>query len=78
MAAGARQLFWGDVHSTTENFQPLYSFFANDIVFGQDRQQLAKLSRQSRNALLSIVASFLPFYVVEGVRPLQGSCVSIY
>jgi len=33
--AGARQLFWGDVHSTTDHFKALFYFLSAEVVFCQ-------------------------------------------
>lgn len=59
---GAKQLFWGDLHSENQNFQPLYSFLATDIVFAESKARLNWLPHQSRAGILTIVATFLPFY----------------
>ena len=59
---GAKQLFWGDLHSESRHFQPLFSFLATDVVFVENRRRLDVLPRQSRAGILSIVATFLPFY----------------
>ena len=58
--AGARQLFWGDVHSTTTHFQPLFYFLAYSVVFNEKR--LDNLPTQSRAAVISVVSCFLPYY----------------
>ena len=60
--AGARQLFWGDVHSTTDHFKALFSFLSAEVVFCQNRTRLDTLPTQSRAALISVVACFLPYY----------------
>lgn len=60
--AGARQLFWGDVHSTTDHFKALFYFLSAEVVFCQDRTRLDTLPTQSRAALISVVACFLPYY----------------
>lgn len=59
---GARQLFWGDVHSTTTHFQPLFLFLAYSVVFGQQRERLDSLPTQSQAAVISVVSCFLPYY----------------
>ncbi len=60
--AGARQLFWGDVHSTTDHFKALFSFLSAEVVFCLNRSRLDTLPTQSRAALISVVACFLPYY----------------
>ncbi|KAL3154406.1 hypothetical protein ABBQ32_013879 [Trebouxia sp. C0010 RCD-2024] len=62
LISGARQLFWGDVHSTTTHFQPLFLFLAYRVVFGQQRERLDSLPTQSRAAVISVVSCFLPYY----------------
>ena len=59
---GAKQLFWGDLHSGERNFQPLYHFLATDIVFVENRKRLDVLPRPSRAGILVAVATFLPYY----------------
>lgn len=66
--AGAKQLFWGDVHAETKHFQPLFSFLATDIVFVENRRRLNQLPRQSKGGILSVVATFIPFYTNVMVR----------
>ena len=67
LTAGARQLFWGDVHSSTEHFITLYSFLVTGVVFNQDHTLLDSLPAQSRGGLLSVVAQFMPYYGVAAV-----------
>ncbi|DBB03908.1 TPA: hypothetical protein ACH3X1_012993 [Trebouxia sp. C0004] len=62
LISGARQLFWGDVHSTTDHFKALFSFLSAEVVFCQNRTRLDTLPTQSRAALISVVACFLPYY----------------
>lgn len=62
MSAGAKQLFWGDLHSESRHFQPLFNFIATDVVFVEGRKRLNVLPLQSRSGILSTVATFLPFY----------------
>lgn len=62
LISGARQLFWGDVHSTTDHFKALFSFLSAEVVFCQNRSRLDTLPTQSRAALISVVACFLPYY----------------
>ncbi len=71
--AGARQLFWGDVHSTTDHFKALFSFLSAEVVFCQNRSRLDTLPTQSRAALISVVACFLPYYD----EPEVFSCYSL-
>ena len=59
---GAKQLFWGDLHSGERNFQPLFHFLATDIVFVENRRRLDVLPRASRAGILVAVATFLPYY----------------
>lgn len=66
--AGARQLLWGDVQSSNDHFEALYSFLADRIVFSKDKELLDQLPAQSRAALLSVVASFLPYYNIPQVE----------
>ena len=66
--AGARQLLWGDVQSSNDHFEALYSFLADRIVFSKDKELLDQLPAQSRAALLSVVASFLPYYNIPQVK----------
>ena len=60
--AGAKQLFWGDLHSESRHFQPLFHFLATDVVFVENRKRLDVLPQQSRAGILSTIATFLPFY----------------
>ncbi|KAK9805743.1 hypothetical protein WJX73_004906 [Symbiochloris irregularis] len=62
LVSGARQLIWGDVHSSAPNFRPLYDFLAREIVLATDRSHLPTLPGPSWVGLLTIVAAFLPFY----------------
>ena len=71
--AGARQLFWGDVHSTTDHFKALFSFLSAEVVFCQNRSRLDTLPTQSRAALISVDACFLPYYD----KPEVSSCYSL-
>lgn len=72
--AGARQLFWGDVESSKAHFRELYIFLAEQIVFSkQNPQLLDSLPTQSRAAVLSVVASFLPYYNIPQVGLQQFS-----
>lgn len=60
--AGAKQLFWGDLHAESRNFQPLFAFLATDVVFFEGGSRLQQLPPQSRGGILAAVATFLPFY----------------
>ena len=67
LIAGARQLFWGDVQSSNNHFEALYSFLADRFVFSKEKELLDQLPTQSRAAMLSVVASFLPYYNIPQV-----------
>ena len=60
--AGARQLFWSDVHAGKTNFQAMYAFLADEVALSSDRRQLDALPMQSRAKLLSVTAAFVPYY----------------
>ncbi|KAK9836373.1 hypothetical protein WJX84_009968, partial [Apatococcus fuscideae] len=62
MISGARQLFWGDVHSTRTHFRSLYAYLSKDVALNSDTGRLDSLPAPSRAALLSVVAAFLPYY----------------
>ena len=70
--AGARQLFWSDVHSGLTNFQAMYVFIADEVALSSDRRQLDSLPMQSRAKLLAVTAAFVPYYNHSAVR----SCFS--
>ena len=72
---GARQLFWGDVHSTTTHFKPLFVFLAYSVVFCQQRERLDSLPTRSRAAVISVVSCFLPYYDDPEVNTLVLFCV---
>ncbi|KAK9841493.1 hypothetical protein WJX74_006725 [Apatococcus lobatus] len=59
---GARQLFWGDVHSTRTHFRSLYAYISKDVAMSSDSSRLDSLPAPSRAALLTVVAAFLPYY----------------
>ncbi|CAL5225631.1 g8487 [Coccomyxa viridis] len=62
LTAGARQLFWSDVHSGLTNFQAMYVFIADEVALSSDRRQLDSLPMQSRAKLLAVTAAFVPYY----------------
>jgi hypothetical protein len=66
--AGARQLFWSDVHSGLAHFGPMYGFLADAVALSPDRRRLDSLPPQSRAKLLSVVGAFLPYYMPSAVR----------
>lgn len=72
---GARQLFWGDVHSTTTHFKPLFVFLAYSVVFCQQHERLDSLPTRSRAAVISVVSCFLPYYDDPEVNTLVLFCV---
>lgn len=62
LVAGARQLFWIDVHANTARFRPLYEFVAMDVVLHEDMSRLNTLPGPARAALVTLVACFMPYY----------------
>ncbi|GMH38571.1 hypothetical protein BSKO_06455 [Bryopsis sp. KO-2023] len=62
LVAGARQLFWIDVHADTARFRPLYDFISTDVVLHQDASRLDSLPGPARAALVTLVACFMPYY----------------
>lgn len=59
---GSRQLFLGDVQSGIKKFGALFFFLANDIALSDNRQHLDELPARAREALLSVVAAYSPYY----------------
>ncbi len=74
--AGARQLFWGDVHSTRTHFRSLFAYLSKDVALSSDSSRLDSLPARSRASLLTVVAAFLPYYAQPQVG-LAGGPVSI-
>lgn len=68
LVSGARQLFFGDVHSSSKHLQSLFTFLVIEVVFNPNQQRLDAMPPHSRTALLSVVASFLPYYLDTEVR----------
>ena len=61
--AGARQLFWADVHSAAQNFKPLFDFLATEVVHAPDEERVRMLPHTTWAGLQSVVACFLPLYL---------------
>ena len=76
IGAGARQVLWGDVHSSKYHFQPLYNFLFKEVVFNPDRRRLDTLPPQPRAKLLAVVAAFLPYYKPVKVSTLVKQCLA--
>ena len=66
--AGARQLFWADVHSSASNFKPLFDFLATEVVHAPNAERVRLLPSATWAGLQSVVASFLPLYVPPQAR----------
>jgi len=66
---GARLLFWGDLHGSCGQFVPLYSFFHAAVIGDPRRRCLQQQPDAARAALLSLVASFLPYYLPPEETP---------
>ncbi|GAB4815145.1 hypothetical protein N2152v2_002191 [Parachlorella kessleri] len=62
LVSGARQLFIGDVETSNTAFQPLYTFVAEQVVLAPDKSRLRALPSPGREAIMGLVASFLPYY----------------
>ena len=75
---GARQLFWGDVHSTRTHFRSLYAYLSKDVALNSDTGRLDSLPAPSRAALLSVVAAFLPYYAQPQVINHSGAALLPY
>lgn len=75
---GAKQLFWGDVHSESRHFQPFFAFLSIDVVFNSEGRRLDALPHQSRAGILSTVATFLPFYDINMVSYLARTSIYSY
>ncbi len=65
MAAGLKQLLLGDVEAGTLHMQPIHCFLTDSVVFANDRRLLDGLEPQTREALLAVVAGYLPYYTSE-------------
>ena len=65
MAAGLKQLLLGDVEAGTLHMQPIHLFLTENVVFANDRRLLDGLEAQTREALLAVVAGYLPYYTSE-------------
>lgn len=74
---GARQLFLGDVNSSSAKFEPLFRFFAFEVAMGPDRGHLEQLPPTARSQLLATVASFLPYYCDPKVSPVVAIVIVI-
>jgi len=53
------------VEAGTLHMQPIHRFLAENVVFANDRRLLDGLEPQSREALLAVVAGYLPYYTSE-------------
>lgn len=62
LAKGARWLLAGDANSSSTRYEPLFKFLAFEITLALDREPLDGLPPEARRAVLSVVASFLPYY----------------
>ena len=68
-------MFWGDVHSKQQLFAPLYRFMFAVTVLDTERVCLQMQPTEARELLLSLIASFLPYYS-ESIT--VGSCPSYW
>lgn len=62
LARGAAWLLAGDANSGAAVYEPLFKFLAFEITLGLDKEPLESLPSEARRAVLSVVASFLPYY----------------
>lgn len=62
MLAGAWHLFWGDVNSGCRHFAPLFRFMMAVLILDPGHMSLTYEPIQGQEPLLSILASFMPYY----------------
>lgn len=62
LVSGTRQLLIGDVETSNSAFHPLYTFMAEQVVLPADKSRLEALPSPGREAIMGLVASFLPYY----------------
>lgn len=63
LISGSRQLFLGDVESDTMAFRPIHTFMLEQVILARSGSRLENLPSTGKDALLSLVASFSPYYL---------------
>jgi hypothetical protein len=61
LLSGAKQLFLGDVETSSMAFKPLYNFFLEQVVLNETRMPAEGVGIQE--SMMGVAASFLPYYV---------------
>eukprot|EP00873_Tetraselmis_striata_P002314 jgi/Tetstr1/422578/TSEL_013386.t1 len=62
LVQGARYLFWGDLHANCYHFAPMYKFLLAVIAMDADNKCLQRQPMEAREPLVSLVATFMPYY----------------
>ena len=75
LISGSRQLFLGDVESDTMAFRPVHAFMLEQVVLFSSGLRLNTLPPPGREALVSLVAAFAPYYLLA--KELPGLAVEL-